>query len=185
MPEAQQPRLAADQSISATFMRAMLAPLVPLTLLVIGLLAGVGTWVFFALVVLLLAVAGLAMITALSPGLAVFGNRLEVSGEPTVHNGVGGVVNLAALSNVKSVSSRGGRVSTTGPSVFRSRLLLEDSYGGRALFPAWGWSPKRALQTVIREAALDTGADIDEMSYWRLGFRNSEYVKVSPLRRFV
>jgi preprotein translocase subunit SecF len=79
MPEAQQPRLAADQSISATFMRAMLAPLVPLTLLVIGLLAGVGTWVFFALVVLLLAVAGLAMITALSPGLAVFGNRLEVS----------------------------------------------------------------------------------------------------------
>lgn len=185
MSEAQQPRLAADQSISATFMRALLAPLVPLALLVAALVAGVGAWVFFLFIVLLLAVAGLAMMTALSPGLAVFGNRLEVSGEPDVRNGLGGMVNLAALSNVKSVSALGGRISTAGPSVFRSRMLLEDSYGGRALFPAWGWSQKRALQTVIREAALDTGADIDEMSYWRLGFHNSEYVKVSPLRRFL
>ncbi|WP_151081852.1 hypothetical protein [Nocardioides cynanchi] len=185
MSQSPQPRLAADESISATFMRAMLAPVVPLGLLVTGVVAGVAPWIFFLLIVLLLAVAGLAMMTALSPGLAVFGNRLEVTGEPDVHHGLGGVVNLAALNNVKSVSSLGGRVSTTGPSVFRSRILLEDAYGGRALFPAWGWSPKKSLQTVLREAALDTGADIDEMSYWRLGFRNNEYVKVSPLRRFL
>jgi hypothetical protein len=185
MSEAHAPRLAASESISATFRGAMFAPGLPLFLLLVGVVRGVGAWTFFALLLLLVAVAGLAFTTALAPGLALYGNRLEVCGPADERGGPGGAVNLAALTNVKSVSSFNGRLSFRGPCLLRSSILLEDSYGGRAIFPSWGWAPKRALQSVLREAALDTVADIDEMSYWRLGFRNSEHVKVSPLRRFL
>jgi hypothetical protein len=118
----------------------------------------------------LLAVAGLATRTALSPALAVFGNRLEVGGEPDVRNRV----------STSGSEHREVRVLTGWPDLHHGPvgLPLSDAAGGRLRqagpFPARGWSPNWALQKVIREAALDTGADIDEISYWRLGFHNTE-----------
>jgi hypothetical protein len=172
-------------SFTVTHTRAMLAPLALLAVLVLAVAGGVGTGVFFLLFVALLVVSGVSLMTALAPGLRVEGNRLEVLGDEDVKDGRGGTVYLAALSRVASVSDLGGELAGRGPWLLRNLILLEDSYGGRAVFPAWGWTPGRPLRDTLREAALANMADLDEMSYWRLGFHNDDQVKVSHLRRFV
>lgn len=175
----------APASFTVSHMRAMLAPAVPLAVLVMAMTRGVGTVVFFLLFVALLVVSGVSLMTALAPGLKVEGNRLEVLGGGDWKDGRGGAVYLSALSKVASVSDLGGGLAGRGPWLLRNLILLEDAYGGRAVFPAWGWTPGRRLRETLREAALDSMADLDEMSYWRLGFHNDDHVKVSHLRRFV
>jgi hypothetical protein len=176
---------AVPASFTVTHMRAMLAPIVPLAVLVLAMMSGVGTVVFFLLFVALLIVAGVSLMTALMPGLTVTGNRLEVLGGGDWKDGRGGAIYLSALTKVASVSDLGGELAGRGPWLLRNLILLEDAYGGRAVFPAWGWTPGKLLRTTLREAALDNMADLDEMSYWRLGFHNDDQVKVSHLRRFV
>lgn len=185
MSRGQVPTSQTRASIRVSHMRAMFAPLVPLVLLVVAMMGGVGTLVFFLLFLVLVVVSAVSLMTALAPGLALEGPRLEVLGGAAWKDGRGGAVNITALSRVASVSDIGGEISCRGPWLLRNLLLLEDSYGGRAVFLAWGWTPRRMLRDTLREAALATEADLDEMSYWRLGFHNDAQVKVSHLRRFV
>lgn len=160
----------------------------PLPLLVavaVTLLLRVDPGVVALLVLAALVSLGVTVVVGLSPGVVVDGTRLTVPGRETRTRRPGGTVDLSCLVRVRSVSCQGGRVSGRGLALFRNQLLLEDARGGQAMFWAWGWTPKAALQRVLRRAVTSGHARMDPMSYWRLGFRNDQGARVSPVRRFI
>ena len=173
------------QALRVRCSRAVLAPLVPLLLLAGGIFVGLNPGAVVLLLILLLVVAGVAVMAIVSPGVVVHDGRLSVPGLEDRRRAPGGSVDLTRLVSAKSVSYQGGRVSGRGLAVFRSQIWLEDDEGGQAMFLAWGWSPKSALQAVLRDAVASSHARMDPMTWWRLGFRNDQGARISLLRRFV
>jgi len=165
--------------------RAAWLPLLPLVALVVTALLRVDPGVVVLLLLATLMTLGIALLIALSPGVVIDGTRLTVPGREGSGRRPGGPVDLTRLARVRSVSYQGGRVSGRGLAVFRNQLLIEDAEGGRAMFWAWGWTPKAPLQEALRRAATSNRARMDPMSYWRLGFRNDQGTRISPLRRFI
>jgi len=168
-------------SLTVGFGRMMLAPLVPLLLLVVGVAARISP----AVLMLLLVVVGVAVIGVLSPDVVVQSGRLSVSGREERRRAPGGTVDLTRLVSAKSVSYKGGLVSGRGLALFRSQVWLEDADGGQAMFPAWGWSPKTSLQELLRNAVVASRARMDPMTWVRLGFRNDRGHRISWVRRFI
>lgn len=165
--------------------RAAWLPLLPLLALVATVLLRLNPGVEVLLLMVTLVTLGIALLVALSPGVVIDGTRLAVPGREGRSRRPGGGVDLARLSRVRSVSYQGGRVSGRGLALFRNQLLLEDADGGQAMFWAWGWTPKAPLQEALRHAVTSSRARMDPMSYWRLGFRNDQGARISPLRRFI
>jgi len=175
----------ASVALRVNFTRAMLAPLVPAVALVAALLLGLGPGVVVLLLLALLVVLGIAGLTAFAPVVVVQDGVLSVVGREQVAKGPGGRVDLSCLERARSVSYRGGLTSERGLFLFRTQLLLEDSAGARAMFGVWGWTPKAELQAMLRHAVSTSRARMDPMTWWRLGFRNDQGARISPLRRLV
>ncbi|WP_344042356.1 hypothetical protein [Nocardioides panacihumi] len=167
------------------FGRAMYAPLVPLVALLTAVATGADAGGVALLLLALLVTLGVATLTAFSHPVEVRGQILSVCGREQVARGPGGTVDLGRLSRARSVSYRGGLLSGRGLALFRTQIELQDEFGQRAMFGAWGWTPKREFQAVLRRAVADSHARMDPMTWWRLGFRNDQGVRVSPLRRFI
>lgn len=165
--------------------RMVLAPLMPLLLMVGGIAAGLNPGAVAVLSIVLLLAVGLAVMGVVSPGVVVQDGRLSVPGREDRRRAPGGSVDLTALVSARSVSYQGGRVSGRGLAVFRFLIWLEDADGGQAMFLAWGWSPKAPLQAALRNAVAASHARMDPMTWWRFGFRNGQGARTSVLRRFV
>jgi hypothetical protein len=163
----------------------MLASVVPAAVLLVAVLLGLGPGVVVLLLLALLVELGISLMTAFAPDVVVQGDLLSVVGRAEAANGPGGCVDLTRLERARSVSYHGGLTSERGLFLFRTQLLLEDSSGGRAMFGAWGWSPKAPLQEVLRAAVATSHARMDPMTWWRLGFRNDQGVRISPWRRII
>jgi hypothetical protein len=174
-----------SESLEVRFTRAMYAPLVPLVALVLALVLRLNPGDVVLVLLAFLIVLGVSVITLLGPGVSVDDRRLTVGDGVQKGRRPGGSVDLTQLTRAQSVGYRGGLVASIGPSLFRNQLLLEDAVGGRAMFGAWGWTPKSPLQTVLRRAVSDGHARMDPMTYWRLGFQNTQGAQISPLRRFI
>jgi hypothetical protein len=172
-------------TLRVSFNRAMLAPLVPATALVSGLLLGLDPGVVVLLLLALLVVLGVSVLTAFAPGIVVRDGVLSVVGREQVARGPGGSVDLTRLDRARSVSYHGGLTSERGLFLFRTQLLLEDATGGRAMFGVWGWTPREQLQIVLRRAVTSSHARMDPMTWWRLGFRNEQGARISTLRRIL
>jgi hypothetical protein len=172
-------------TLRVNFIRAMLAPLVPGVALVAAMLLGLTPGVVVLLLLALLVVLGISALTAFAPSVVVRDGILCVVGREEAGKGPGGSVALARLERARSVSYHGGLISDRGLFLFRTQLLLEDASGGRVMFGVWGWAPKAALQSVLREAVASSQATMDPMTWWRLGFRGSPGVRVSPVRRLL
>ena len=172
-------------SLTVGYGRIMLAPLAPLVLLVGGVAARLNPGAVALLLIVLLVVIGVALIGVMSPAVVVQGGRLSVLGREERRRAPGGTVDLARLVSAKSVSYKGGLVSSRGLALFRSQVLLEDADGGQAMFPAWGWSPKTPLQAVLRNAVIASHARMDPMTWARLGFHNDQGAWIGWIRRFI
>jgi hypothetical protein len=181
--------MSGPEGISGTlrvgFARAMIAPVVPLVALVLALVLRLNPGVVVLVLLALLIVLGVAVITLLGPPVTVEGGRLTVGRGDRRGRGPGGSVELSRLARARSVGYRGGLVAERGPALFRNQLLLEDADGGTALFGAWGWTPKAPLQSALRLGVSEGHAKMDPMTYWRLGFKNAQGARISPLRRFL
>ncbi len=169
-----------------SFTRAMFAPVVPAGVLLVAVLLGLDPGMVVLLLLALLVVLGISCLTAFAPDVVVQDDLLSVVGRGRqVAKGPGGCVDLTRLERARSVSYHGGLTSERGLFLFRTQLLLEDSSGGRAMFGTWGWSPKGPLQEVLRRAVATSHARMDPMTWWRLGFRNDQGARISPLRRIL
>jgi hypothetical protein len=151
------------------YRRAILAPLAPLVLLLAAIVAGRTAGAVVLVVLLVLVVAGIAVRIVTSPPVVIDGTRLAVRGREDRRRAPGGAVDLQRLDRATSVSYRGGLVSGRGLALFRSFLDLTDTAGGEAMFWAWGWSARPALQEALREAVDATGAAVDALTAARLG----------------
>jgi hypothetical protein len=167
------------------FTRALLAPVVPLVALALVLLIGLDRGAVVLVFLALLIVAGGAAITVLGPSVTVDAGRLTVGEGERKGRGPGGSVDLTRLSRARSVGYLGGLVSGRGLALFRTQLLLEDADGGQAMFGAWGWTPKAPLQAALRTAVSEGHAQMDPMTFCRLGFTSVQGARISPLRRFL
>ncbi|MDX6358034.1 MAG: hypothetical protein QOH37_1088 [Nocardioidaceae bacterium] len=172
-------------AVKVGYARAMWAPLVPVVALVLALVLGANPGVVVLLLLAVLIVLGVAVITLLGPTVTVEDGRLTVGSGERRGQGPGGSVELSRLARARSVGYRGGLLTERGPALFRNQLLLEDAEGGAAMFGAWGWTPKAALQTALRLGISEGHARMDPMTYWRLGFKNVQGAQLSPLRRFL
>jgi hypothetical protein len=171
--------------LRVSFARAMIAPLVPAVALAGAVLVGLGPGLVVLVLLALLVVLGVSAMTALAPSVVVQDGILSVEGREQVAKGPGGSVDLAGLERARSVSYHGGLTSERGLFLFRTQLLLEDRIGGRAMFGAWGWTPKAELRAVLRRAVTTSHARMDPMTWWRLGFRRDQGVRISLLRRIL
>ena len=172
-------------SLTVGYGRMMLAPVLPLVLLLAGVVVRLSPGAVVLLLVLLRVGTGVAVIGMLSPGVAVRGGQLSVPRLGDRRREPGGAVDLTRLVSARSVSFQGGRVSGRGLALFRSQIWLEDADGGQAMFWAWGWSPKALLQSVLRDAVVASRARIDPMTWWRLGFSPGRGARISRVRRFI
>jgi len=163
----------------------MLAPLVPLAVLVAGVALRLSPAALILLLMLLVVVSSVAVMGAMHPGIVVQSGRLWVPGREERRRAPGGNVDLTRLLSVKSVSYQGGHVSGRGLALFRFLIWLQDADGGQAMVPAWGWSPKAPLQAVLRDAVVVSHARTDPMTWVRLGFRRDEGDAISRMRRFI
>ena len=154
-----------------TFRRALMAPLVPLLLLMAGVTLGLDQGAQVLLLLALLVVGGIAIMAVASPGVVVRDGRLSVPRRENFRRSPGGQVDLRQLVRATSVSYQGGRVSGRGLALFRSHIWLEDDAGGQAMFLAWGWSPKSPFRSVLRDAIVTANAQTDGMTVRRLGLR--------------
>ena len=167
------------------FGRVLLMPIVPIVIVIVVALAGASTKLDVVLAVFACAVLLLALRVALTPDIVVADGCLSVSGRENRRGRPGGSVDLTRLVQARSVQYWGGLISRRGSALVRNQLLLEDADGGQAMFWAWGWSPKAPLQEVLRKAATASRARMDPMTYWRLGFKNDQGARISPLRRIM
>jgi hypothetical protein len=165
--------------------RAAWLPVLPLVALAGAMLLRLDPGVVVLLLLATLMALGVALLVVLSPGVVIDGDRLGVPGCEGRRRAPDGEVDLSRLVRVRSVSYQGGRVSGRGLALFRNQLLLEDGDGGQAMFWAWGWTPKTPLQEALRRAVTASGARMDPMSFWRLGFTNDRGARISPVRRFL
>jgi hypothetical protein len=177
--------MAVTESLSVGYARTMWAPVVPLFTLALTLLFGASPGVVVLVLLASLVVIGVAVITLLGPIVRVEGGRLTVGTGERRCRGPGGSIELSQLVRARSVGYRGGLVNERGPALFRNQLLLEDAEGGTAMFGAWGWTPRAPLQTALRLGISEGHARMDAMTYWRLGFKNVQGARISPLRRFL
>jgi hypothetical protein len=53
------------------------------------------------------------------------------------------------------------------------------------MFGAWGWTPREPIRVALRLGISSGRARMDPMTYCRLGFKNVQGVRISPLRRFL
>jgi hypothetical protein len=159
-------------------------PVLPFVALVGAMVLRADPGVVVLLLLATLMALGVGLLVVLSPGVVIDGDRLWV-GRHEGRRSPDGEVDLGRLTRVRSVGYQGGRVSGRGLALFRHQLLLEDSDGGRAMFWAWGWTPKAPLQEALRRAVTSSRARMDPMSFWRLGFRNDRGARMSPVRRFL
>ena len=175
----------ASDIVKTGFGRSMLAPILPLGLVLVALTTGMNRGAVALCVLLLLVVTAVALVVLLSRPVIAQGGRLGIQGREERRGGPGGSVDLTRLTMAKSVSYQGGRVTARGLALFRTQLLLIDADGGQAMFWAWGWSPKAPLQAVLRQAISDTHARMDPMTWWRLGFVQGHGARISWVRRFI
>ncbi len=81
-------------------------------------------------------------------------------------------VNLNSLAGIHSVGWRYGIQLRFGPPFFRQLLRLDDTTGNTVFIWAWGWSPKKALMSLLREAAIQSDARVDKLTIRRLHIRS-------------
>jgi len=167
------------------FSRALNSALLPLIAFVGAIVAGAEPGVVVLLLLAFLVTLGLATFAAMAAPVLVRGRALSVRGREQVTRGPGGTVDLAQLTRARSVSYHGGLVSGRGLALFRNQIELEDAQGGRVMFGAWGWTPRREFRTLLRQAVVDCHARMDPMTWWRLGFGNDQGARVSPIRRLI
>lgn len=163
----------------------MYAPLAPLLALVGAVAASANPGLIVLVLLALLVTLAVVMMSALAPPVVVQNGVLSVLGREQLTRGPGGTVDLSRLCQAHSVSYHGGLVSSRGLALFRTQIELEDALGGRAMFGAWGWIPKREFQTILRRAVVENHVRVDPMTWWRLGFRNDRGARVSFVRRFI
>ena len=119
-------------------------------------------------------VAVLAVPHAVGGWVRIGGPRLTASRPFAATEAPRGGVDLTALVRISSVGRKYGTFVDRGLPIFRLMFRIQDGSGGEAWIEAWGWSSQERLFGELRRAALSSGAHVDEMTFRRLGFSDTQ-----------